>query len=1252
MGLRRRWRNTIPGADVPLFLEGQDPLAQAYGDPTRAPIAAPEPDPFAGPSTSQIIGAAFRRENPLVSMMTAWSEQAQNRAPDPLHNPFDIIKGTPSEEYGWQFIGSPNEATTRALMARIMREKEDERVLQQGGWAGTVASIAAGLTDPLYYLPIAGGVNMLRGGLRGAATLGGAGALMSGASEMALHQSQATRTAADSAHTIASNTILMGLMGGAIGHLSAPERKAAAESLDEARLRASSPGLSQSVGAAAADTRAMEQVGYGLDKVWTGESPNSRIYGGVSTVAKRTLGDMAETFRRFRQHGEGIPTAGGDLPPIESELRVVKNRMQVASHDIVQDAWKAHYYEGEAPRAAQLRADINAWRGQTPEGKMPYRDFKEAVYDALYSGDVHPDPHVQAAAQQLRNDVFDPVTKMAQETLGPDGKPMLGEALEPPKGDQSFAPRIWNSPAIIARRNEFHGKLRDWLAGEQATKAGIKDKIEVYQGSLEAAESRIKYLEAKIAKREDVIAELEPRMEEMRRLNKFAYQRAEGMRESQYRNDGGVRVDAPGKGLERARGGAVFETEVRNRGNTLADRAAGKQGELDQLSDWLRREKKHHDAMRAKIEEELGKWQGVSTDEVKAALKARTEAEALRKEKVDAGTYKGAGERLTSADDAVNSAVRRILASDRNLSAQELASRADEIIDRIVSTPDGRLPYDIASGGPRIGYTGGEKQQVRGSLNSRDFAIPTALVKDFVVRDIEHVVSSHLRTVLPDIMLTRRFGDVDLTNPIKGILEEYAGKIGELQAKIEKGEIDAAKAEKLSKKLHEARNSDLRDIAAVRDRLRGVYGWDPKNRNLGNIIRDFHNFTSIQSLGSVVPNSINDLGAQAVFRYGFMNVFNDAWRPFFKSMIGQSDLMKISKARAREMGVGVDGLLGFIRSNLHDINDNYMPGNKFSRFMSWANDRSMLINGQAPWTDFAQAMAWAPAQAEFGRTAERIAAGKATKADLARMADANISPQMVERIWKQYEQFHDVVDGVRVVDTTRWTDETARRAFETAMSREVNGVVLMAGVGDKPLFLSRPLGSLIGQFKSYTAAAHERVLVSNLQQRDGRTLQGIMTSVALGMLSYRLYTLGAGQQASERPQDWIKEGIDRASITGWLQEANKTLAKFTGGKLDVNRIYGADRPLTRRAENSPLSELLGPSYSKAEKAAQIVLHGFQTDKQGSSVFNAQDIGSLRQLVVPMQNLVGFRILLDHAEDGIANAWGIKPKDRTPKEYPR
>jgi hypothetical protein len=37
-------------------------------------------------------------------------------------------------------------------------------------------------------------------------------------------------------------------------------------------------------------------------------------------------------------------------------------------------------------------------------------------------------------------------------------------------------------------------------------------------------------------------------------------------------------------------------------------------------------------------------------------------------------------------------------------------------------------------------------------------------------------------------------------------------------------------------------------------------------------------------------------------------------------------------------------LLGFIRENLHDINDSYLPGNKFSRFMSWGWSREQILS--------------------------------------------------------------------------------------------------------------------------------------------------------------------------------------------------------------------------------------------------------------------------------------------------------------------
>jgi hypothetical protein len=39
---------------------------------------------------------------------------------------------------------------------------------------------------------------------------------------------------------------------------------------------------------------------------------------------------------------------------------------------------------------------------------------------------------------------------------------------------------------------------------------------------------------------------------------------------------------------------------------------------------------------------------------------------------------------------------------------------------------------------------------------------------------------------------------------------------------------------------------------------------------------------------------------------------------------------------------------------------------------------------------------------------------------------------------------------------------------------------------------------VIGQFKSFTAAATQRILIANLQRADAQTLQGLMFSMGSG----------------------------------------------------------------------------------------------------------------------------------------------------------
>jgi hypothetical protein len=152
-----------------------------------------------------------------------------------------------------------------------------------------------------------------------------------------------------------------------------------------------------------------------------------------------------------------------------------------------------------------------------------------------------------------------------------------------------------------------------------------------------------------------------------------------------------------------------------------------------------------------------------------------------------------------------------------------LRGQAHKITDRILGSPDGRLPYDLHTGGPEVGWRGPGADDTRGSLQAREFNIPDAAIRDFLENDVEQVVAIHLRTIVPDVLLTERFGDVRMTEALQKITEEYAGL------------IDAATSEKARKKLNDERDAVIRDIAAVRDRIRGVYGFSPNLRNMARV---------------------------------------------------------------------------------------------------------------------------------------------------------------------------------------------------------------------------------------------------------------------------------------------------------------------------------------------------------------------------------------------------------------------------------
>lgn len=1109
------------------------PFLPETNDPTILPVMPVGREPVEPRATdfSDTVAAAFRQDNPLVSVYHRLSEGFFPAEPD--HNPLDIVKDTPFEANHLDaFVRSRSKAETLSIMSRIERENEDRRILESAGAAGVVAQIAAGLFDPTIALPGGAIYKAARGGYavaRSAASVGAAALLQSSVSEAALQATQETRTAGETAMVIGSSTLLGAFIGaGASALLSRAERVALEKSLDadRAAMAAHATGQPASAGAAATDERDLQLVKTGLEFT-SFVSPTRRVMSSESVAARRALADLAETPYRFADNEAGVATTQGAALDRLARIQTVGAKVQVADEI---DRLFSEYRFGEQVTYPRLKAQFERFAG-TDTGRLTHLQFKEEVGRAMREGDTHAIPQVQAAAQYIRNRVFEPWKQRAIDLgLLPEGVSVETAA--------SYFTRVYNKEAIVARRPEFLDRVTTYLTDDQATKAAAKERLI------------------------------------------------------------GLNDDLARARAELARAGS-------------GDAAVAAQA--------------RYDAARARIEAEIAAWGGKSSADAKSAIKAREKYDAERQARASAKGEDAPSGRLRSADDAIDSTVKKIIESDRDLSPQELRARASEIADRILSSPDGRLPYDAPSGGPRIGFAGEGREPPRGPLAARQFAIPDKMIEEFLVSDVEEVAGVYLRTMVPDVLLTERFGDTLMTESFRKINEDY-GRLAE-----------AATSETRRRALYSERDRVIRDMAAMRDRVRHVYGWNPDMQNMARVANGLKVFNNLTSMGMAAISSIPDM-AGVVFRHGLTTTFADGWAPYFGSLVKDNPAFRQFRSQMRAMGIGVETAINARQHTLDDVMDTYRPQSRFERALQAVNDKFFIANLLAPLTDATKQIAAHVATAEILRMARAVVDGKATGRQIAVLAENGIDRQMADRIWRAWSNGGgDVVDGVHLPNTGAWADNGAREAFEGAVAREVDIAVVTPGQ-EKPLLMSQPVMSLLLQFKSFVASANERILIANLQRRDAAVLSGIVVSIGLGMLAYKLNAVAGGTPTSERPQDWIKEAISRGGMMGWLEEGNAMAAKMTRGSLDIYRVIGADRPLTRYASRNSADMLLGPTAGKLSSLAQV------TGAAGSGEWTEGDTKAVRRLVAG-QNLFYLRHLLNEVEAGVNDAFGIPMRDR-------
>ncbi len=475
----------------------------------------------------------------------------------------------------------------------------------------------------------------------------------------------------------------------------------------------------------------------------------------------------------------------------------------------------------------------------------------------------------------------------------------------------------------------------------------------------------------------------------------------------------------------------------------------------------------------------------------------------------------------------------------------------------------------------------------------------------------------YTRTMAPDVELAERFGRADMDDQLGKIADDYQRL------------SDRAKSEKKRTALARRREHDIRDIAAMRDRLRGTYGApaDP-NSPIVRTSRIARQLNYLRLLGGMMLSATVDL-ANMVMANGILRVAGDGIVPLVRNFRA----FRLATNEVKLTGTAWDMVLDSRALNLADLGDDYGRLSRAERALTAATNNFGVLTLISPWNAAMKQFTGVVTSNRILETSAAWSRGKVRRGDSRKLAQMGIDRQMAERIAAEFTAHGETLDGVRIAHTERWTDRDAMLAFRAAVQKDVDATIVTPGIGDRPLWMSAELGKVIGQFRSFAFASTQRVFIARLQQRDAAALNGALLAVGLGMMVYASKTWLAGREVSDDPAVWVTEGVDRSGITGFLYDINNIVEKGSRGTVGVSALTGGPT-MSRYASRSITGAVFGPSIGFSEDLVRLVGAGAVGDWRQS------DTRAARRLV-PYQNLFYARRLFDIAEEGANEALGVK-----------
>ncbi len=494
-------------------------------------------------------------------------------------------------------------------------------------------------------------------------------------------------------------------------------------------------------------------------------------------------------------------------------------------------------------------------------------------------------------------------------------------------------------------------------------------------------------------------------------------------------------------------------------------------------------------------------------------------------------------------------------------------------------------------------------------VQRRSLKIPDELLEEFLESDVEALVKSHVKTMGMDIELTRKFGSSSMDDLLKQVETEYQRLISETTDFTRRSEL----AEGLAR--------DMRDIRGLRDRLRGTYGASKDPHALSSrFVRVMKSFNVLTGMGSAMISSIPDLARIAMVE-GFQNAYGRGFATYFDQ---QAALVRtMAKPELEKAAVAVDAALGLRAHAMSDLGDLF--GNRYAieRGLNDATGMFFLMNGLNIWNQVLKEIAGNVTMLRMTESIMKTGGwNRLTRSEKEKLLKNGIDQQSYGIMRMNIDRHGEKVGNEWLPNTEAWTDGTQRLRFRNALNQNVERIIVTPGAGDRALWTSTEMGSLLTQFKSYGQGAMVRMLTSGLQEKDGAFWQGAFLIVGLAALVNEIKRAQYGLESSESFDQKLINAIDRSGLLGYFTDVNNAIEKISDYKLGM-RPFLTDQPSYPVHTGAKAGAVFGPSASASLNMTSIL-----GDVLNGSV-DAQTAKDLR-FIFPTGNLP----YLDPIYDGV------------------